>query len=142
MNYYTDGSADDKYAAYAVINEEGKLVTGGRILGGTSQAGEFQGILTALNLAKDGDHIYTDSNYVTQTYNLWMEGWKICGWKRQGKQVIANLDMVKELYEIKQKKPNTRITWIKRSSRIQNKIADKFAYEILKKGIDSVAETV
>ncbi len=131
MNYYTDASSDNTYTAYAIINEAGEFIKGERLLG-TAQVGEFEGVLSALKIADNTDVIYTDSQYVANTYNQWMAGWKTNNWSRPRSQPISNLDKVKELYELKQLKPNVKIIWIKRNACQQNKLADKFAYKTLK----------
>ncbi len=142
MEFYTDGSSDADYSAYVSVNINGEIITKGRIPLGTSQQAEFMGVLSCLLEAKDGDIIYTDSQYTANSYNLWMHGWEINGWKRSGNKELKNIDLVKRLSEAKKAKPLVQVKWIPRSTHPMNKVADKYAYEVLKKGIDFLAKEV
>ena len=56
--------------------------------------------------------LYSDSNLCVQTANEWAAGWERRGWRRKG-GAIANLELVKELWEEKQAHPRVTIRWIK-----------------------------
>jgi ribonuclease HI len=49
------------------------------------------------------DHImiYTDSQYVVNGYNIWMENWSKNSWKNTTNQEVNNLDLWLEMYTIK-----------------------------------------
>lgn len=56
--------------------------------------------------------IYTDSNLCVQTINLWADSWAKNGWRRKSGE-IANLSLVKELYELAKCHPRIKLEWIK-----------------------------
>ena len=56
--------------------------------------------------------LYSDSNLCVQTVNEWAKGWEARGWKRKTGP-IANLELVQELYALKQKRPRVTVRWIK-----------------------------
>ena len=56
--------------------------------------------------------LYSDSNLCVQTVNEWAAGWEKRGWKRKTGP-IANLELVQELYALKQKRPRVTVRWIK-----------------------------
>lgn len=56
--------------------------------------------------------IYSDSNLCVSTINLWAAGWERAGWKRKT-GAIANLDLVKELYQLAKSRPKAKLEWIK-----------------------------
>ena len=45
--------------------------------------------------------IYSDSAYCVNIINTWMYGWERNGWKRPKNQEIKNLDIIKEIYDLK-----------------------------------------
>ena len=47
--------------------------------------------------------IYSDSAYVVNMCNSWIDGWAAHGWKNSKKQTVENLDLVKNIYEILQR---------------------------------------
>ena len=47
--------------------------------------------------------IYSDSAYVVNMCNSWIDGWAANNWKNSKKQTVENLDLVKNIYEILQK---------------------------------------
>ncbi len=56
--------------------------------------------------------IYTDSNLCVQTVNLWAAAWAQNGWRRKT-GTIANIELVRELYELAQAHPRVRLECIK-----------------------------
>lgn len=72
--------------------------------------------------------VYTDSQLVVNILTKWAEGWKAKGWKKKSPGPIANLELVKEAYELAKAKPNARIKWIKAHSGFRwNEYADSLA---------------
>jgi ribonuclease HI len=57
--------------------------------------------------------VYTDSQLVVNILTEWAEGWKAKGWKKKSPGPIANLELVKEAYELARARPNAHIRWIK-----------------------------
>ena len=80
----------------------------------TNNRMELTGLIEAFNaLPKDAEiTIYTDSNLCVQTVNLWAATWAKNGWKRKTGE-IANLDLVKSLYELAKAHPRVKLEWIK-----------------------------
>ena len=56
--------------------------------------------------------IYSDSNLCVQTINEWAKCWEAKGWKRKSGP-IANLELVQELYELANTRPNINLRWVK-----------------------------
>lgn len=56
--------------------------------------------------------MHSDSNLCVQTVNQWAASWERQGWKRKTGP-IANLELVKELYEEHKRHPRVRLVWIK-----------------------------
>jgi len=73
-------------------------------------------------------HVYTDSQLVVNILTKWAEGWKVNGWKKKSPGPIANLELVKEAYELTRARPNVKIVWIKAHSGSRwNEYADSLA---------------
>jgi ribonuclease HI len=72
--------------------------------------------------------VYTDSQLVVNILTQWAEGWKAKGWKKKSPGPIANLELVKEAYELARSRPGVRIRWIKaHSGNRWNEYADSLA---------------
>ena len=56
--------------------------------------------------------VYSDSDLCVKTINEWAASWERRGWKRKDGPV-KNLDLVRELYELKKERPKVRLKWIK-----------------------------
>lgn len=74
----------------------------------TNNAMEGTAILEALKwLARRPEgteaYIMSDSNYMVQAVNKWMDGWAANGWKKKSKGEIQNLDIMKQLHSFKHK---------------------------------------
>lgn len=72
--------------------------------------------------------VYSDSQLVVNILNEWAAGWRANGWKKKTKGPIANLELVQEAYEMKQKRPKAKIEWIRAHSGYRwNEYADALA---------------
>jgi ribonuclease HI len=72
--------------------------------------------------------VYTDSQLVVNIVTKWAAGWKAAGWKKKSPGPIANLELVKEAYELARARPDVRINWIKaHSGNRWNEYADSLA---------------
>ena len=60
----------------------------------------------------DAVEVYSDSELCVNTVTKWAAGWESKGWKRKTGP-IANLDLVKELYQLAKEHPNVSLKWIK-----------------------------
>jgi ribonuclease HI len=71
--------------------------------------------------------IYTDSKYVVNGINEWLENWKKNNWKNSQKKIIANLELWKICDELVVKlKP--KLIWVKgHSGNFWNEEADRVA---------------
>jgi ribonuclease HI len=56
--------------------------------------------------------VYSDSQLCVNTVNVWAAGWKRNGWRRKGGP-IANLDLVRQLYEEAARRSGVRLQWIR-----------------------------
>jgi len=57
--------------------------------------------LTALTRPSEVE-LYSDSQYVLKGLNEWMAGWKRKGWKTASKQPVKNVDLWKQLDELRE----------------------------------------
>ena len=72
--------------------------------------------------------VYTDSKLIVDIITKWAEGWKANGWKKKSPGPIANLELVKEAYELARARPAAQIQWIKaHSGNRWNEYADSLA---------------
>lgn len=55
--------------------------------------------------------LFSDSKLCVQSYNEWMDNWEKKGWKKKTGP-IKNLDLIQELYQLKQECPLVKIEWI------------------------------
>jgi ribonuclease HI len=56
--------------------------------------------------------VYSDSELCVKTLNEWAVGWEQRGWRRKSGP-IANLELVKELWSLKNALPRVRVQWIR-----------------------------
>ena len=72
--------------------------------------------------------VYTDSQLIVNILTKWAQGWKAKGWKKKSSGPIANLELVKEAYELARSKPHANIQWIQAHSGYRwNEYADALA---------------
>lgn len=120
---YTDGGCfpnPGKGAWAIVMVRNGQLIDEkfGYHENTTNNRMEYLAVVNALKmvkLMKIETTIYSDSQLLVNTYNLWMDKWASKGWKRKEKNgEIKNVDLVKELFELKRTMhDNVRVAWIK-----------------------------
>ena len=68
----------------------------------TNNREELKAILHAFEYCKDLDEdciIYSDSAYAVNMLNNWIFTWATNDWKNSKKQIVENIDLVKELYK-------------------------------------------
>ena len=75
---------------------------------------ELRALIEGIKLVPVGTPatVWSDSNLSVRTVNEWAAGWQRRGWKRKTGPV-ENLDLVKELFELAQSRPEVTIRWIK-----------------------------
>ncbi|MGH3651265.1 MAG: ribonuclease H family protein, partial [Acidimicrobiia bacterium] len=73
-------------------------------------------------------NVYTDSELIVNILTKWAPGWKADGWKKKSSGPIANLELVKEAYELARARPRAHIQWIPAHSGYRwNEYADALA---------------
>ena len=65
----------------------------------TNNRMEMMAVIKALEALKRSAPVdlYTDSKYVMQGVNEWLEGWKAKGWKTAAKKPVKNVDLWQEI---------------------------------------------
>lgn len=88
-----------------VVVEEDEVIhtESGTEKNSTSNRMEMTAFLTALKFTEKPVTIYTDSNYVVQGYNLWMNNWVKNGWKNAKNDSVKNCDLWLQIYDLKDK---------------------------------------
>lgn len=114
-NIHTDGSAKgttpNYYGGWAAIITKNEIpidILKGNRYPATNNEMELTALLEAtkfaFNLYKENKdilvNIYTDSSYSLNSITNWMYVWSKNGWQNTKKQTIANLDIMKEFYEL------------------------------------------
>ncbi|MFH4617201.1 RNase H family protein [Vibrio diabolicus] len=54
---------------------------------------ELSALAFGLKRARDGDIIYSSSDYCVNGFNEWLDGWKRRDWRKANKETIANEDL-------------------------------------------------
>ena len=137
---YTDGACrgNPGPGGWGVLIEYGELSK--QLYGGdvstTNNKMELTAAIMALKEIKEPCEIilYTDSKYVLQGIEEWIHNWKKRGWRGANKKPVKNIDLWKELDELRDKH-NIKWKWVKgHSGDPGNEIADMLA----NKGIDEL----
>ena len=96
----------------------------------TNNRMELTAMIAGLRMAPADSEvdIYTDSQLVVNTLNTWAKGWEARGWTKKSSGPIANLELVKEAYQLTKERPHARIQWIRaHSGYTWNEYADSLA---------------
>lgn len=107
--FYTDGSSKGNpgHGGYGVVEYDIKsniifYIYSEYFKNVTNNQMELKAILHVFKLAAaDPDNkyiIYSDSAYAVNMINSWIWAWSKNNWKNSKKQIVENLDLVKELY--------------------------------------------
>lgn len=111
IHIYTDGSADNNKSrcggwAYIIIDEDGTELE--RYCGGekdtTNNRMELKAIIEALEDWSSPINdiiVYTDSSYVHNGINSWIEKWKKNGWITAAKTAVLNKDLWEKLDQLR-----------------------------------------
>ncbi|HAN30311.1 MAG TPA: hypothetical protein DCQ06_01815 [Myxococcales bacterium] len=95
----------------------------------TNNRMELKALIEALQMVETDQPVtvYTDSQLCANTINQWAVGWAARGWKRKSGP-IKNLELVQQLYALKQNLPLVEIQWIAaHSGYLGNELADSLA---------------
>jgi len=137
---YTDGACrgNPGPGGWGVLIEYGesrKELYGGDI-STTNNKMELTAAIMALKAIKEPCKItlYTDSKYVLQGIEEWIHNWKKRGWKGANKKPVKNIELWKELDELRDEH-NIKWNWVKgHSGDPGNETADMLA----NRGIDEL----
>ena len=112
--FYTDGSAknngyENSSGGYGAIEiEDNKIIYQYQNFKSptTNNEMELMAILHILQKLKEENEfevaiIYSDSAYCVNIINTWMYGWERNNWMRPKNQEIKNLDIIKQIYDLK-----------------------------------------
>lgn len=115
---FTDGSAQPNpgpggWGAVYVVKGEVVDQAHGQEAHTTNNRMELTALIAGYDLVPPGvsTTVYTDSKLCVDTITKWAPGWERRGWSRKTGP-IANLDLVKELYERARARPEVRLAWI------------------------------
>jgi ribonuclease HI len=140
INIYTDGSCIGNpgpggWAAIILKDDNKKELFGGEKLT-TNNRMELTAAINALEYCDLEDskqpsfkqiNIYTDSNYVKDGINIWINNWEKNNWKTADKKNVKNVDLWKKLKELT-KSHKIEWYWVKgHSNDPMNDLADKLA---------------
>ena len=106
----------------------------GAELNTTNNKMELTASIRALQALKSSDitvDLYTDSKYVIQGINEWIEAWKAKDWKTANKKPVKNVDLWKQLDTLNQKF-SVNCHWVKgHSDDPGNDMADLLANQAM-----------
>ena len=137
---YTDGACrgNPGPGGWGVLIEYGEMSK--QLYGGdistTNNKMELTAAIMALKEIKEPCEIilYTDSKYVLQGIEEWIHNWKKRGWRGANKKPVKNIDLWKELDELRDEH-NIKWNWVKgHSGDPGNETADMLA----NRGIDEL----
>ena len=137
---YTDGACrgNPGPGGWGVLIKYGELSK--QLYGGdistTNNKMELTAAIMALKEIKEPCEIilYTDSKYVLQGIEEWIHNWKKRGWRGANKKPVKNIDLWKELDELRDEH-NIKWNWVKgHSGDPGNETADMLA----NRGIDEL----
>lgn len=143
ITIYTDGSSlnngsPNAKGGWSAVFSNGRTqrLLSGRQDGATNQQMEMTAVIEALSAIKKPQatiDLYSDSSYVIQGCNEWLEGWKAKGWKNANKKPVKNKELWIALDEQLQRLPNLTLHWVKgHSDDSMNDLADKLAVDAAK----------
>jgi ribonuclease HI len=132
---FTDGASEGNPGPGgwgAVLVVDGQVVTQdyGSEAHTTNNRMELTAMIAGLKMlpADTPTNVYTDSQLVVNILTEWARGWEARGWTKKSSGPIANLELVKEAYQLTKMKPNARIQWIPAHSGYRwNEYADALA---------------
>lgn len=139
IEIYTDGACSGNpgpggWGAILRWNGHEKELSGGEAET-TNNRMEMMAVIKALEAMKKPGHIdlYTDSKYVMQGVNEWLEGWKAKGWKTAGKKPVKNQDLWQRIDSLLETH-NVTLHWVKgHAGHPENERADKLATSAIPK---------
>lgn len=140
IEIYTDGACSGNpgpggWGAVLRSGKHEKEISGGEPET-TNNRMEMMAVIQALTSLKKTSEVdlYTDSKYVMQGVNEWLEGWKARGWKSASKKPVKNQDLWEEIDSLINKHKVT-FFWVKgHAGHPENERADKLATSAIPRG--------
>ena len=135
---YTDGGCRGNpgiggWGVWLRYKDHDKKLKGSE-LNTTNNKMELTASIRALQTLKSNDitvDLYTDSKYVIQGINEWIDAWKAKDWKTANKKKVKNIDLWKQLDTLNQKF-SVNWYWVKgHSDDPGNDMADRLANEAM-----------
>ncbi len=104
----------------------------------TNNRMEMTGALRCMQYLKAQGHlaanivVISDSKYVVDGMNKWVEGWKKRGWKKADKKTPENIEIWKDLDQLRNEFAKVHFSWVKgHAGHPQNERCDQLANEAL-----------
>lgn len=140
VEIYTDGACRGNpgpggWGALLIYGDRRKTLHGGETET-TNNRMELKAAIEALNALQGAREVvlHTDSKYVMDGINSWLQGWKKRGWKTAAKKPVKNQDLWRELDEAVARH-NIRWVWVRGHTGVPgNEEADALA----NRGIDEL----
>lgn len=138
VTIYTDGSCinngkPNAKGGWAAVLSNGKTQRqlSGYAEGTTSQRMELTAVIESLRAIKKPEAVislYTDSKYVCNGCDQWLENWKSNGWRSANRKPVKNQELWQTLDAQLQRLPNLSLRWVKgHSGDPMNDLADSLA---------------
>jgi len=132
---FTDGSSEGNpgpggWGAVLVVDDQIVGEDYGSDTHTTNNRMELRALIAGLKMVPPGSEItvYSDSQLVVSIVTEWAAGWEARGWRKKSSGPIANLELVKEVHTLAQRRPLADIRWIKAHSGYRwNEYADALA---------------
>lgn len=133
IEIFTDGACSGNpgpggWGAILRFNGTTKELSGGEA-NTTNNRMELMAAIEALSAPKEAVEVdlYTDSKYVMDGINSWIDGWKRNGWKTAAKQPVKNVELWQALDEARGRHKVTW-HWVKgHDGHVENERADELA---------------
>jgi ribonuclease HI len=133
---YTDGACSGNpgkggWAAVIINKTNEKIISGSENLT-TNNRMELTAVIKALELTITNNvTVFTDSKYVKDGIESWINNWKKNGWKTASKEPVKNKDLWEVLDQLKENK-NIKWEWVKGHSNDKyNNLVDEKAREAI-----------
>ena len=132
---YTDGAClgnpgPGGWAALVQIDEESTTISGGHP-STTNNRMEMQAVIGSLSFLREPFNIelYTDSRYVLDGINEWIDTWTKNNWRTAGRKPVKNKELWQELYALTNQH-HINWHWVRGHSGNQlNELVDNLARE-------------
>jgi ribonuclease HI len=129
MQVYTDGSClgNPGPGGWAVVCDEFRLCGGENMT--TNNVMEMVAVIKAyVRIKNKPATIFTDSSYVKNGIEKWIDGWIKKGWMTAKGEPVKNKKLWMKLDLLRKANPNVTIKWVKaHNGNVRNEEADKLA---------------